>query len=70
MIFLDFLKVKKFMKICSKTYQNASFQKFLGGSMPLKPPSKRVAMPRVASPPPQKKKKKIVGPIGKSCIRQ
>ena len=52
MIFLDFLKVKKNMKICSKTYQIAPFKKFFRGSMPLNPPSKRVAMPRVASPPP------------------
>ena len=37
---------------------NCTIQNFFQGSMPLKPPSKRVAMPRVASPPPPKKKKK------------
>ena len=38
---------------------------FWGGSMPPNAPSKRVAMPRVATPPPQI----IVAPLGKSCIR-
>ena len=61
MIFLDFLKVKKIMKICSKTHQIAPLQIFFRGSMPTNPPSKRMATPRVASPPP-KKNKKILGP--------
>ena len=39
------------MKICSETHQIAPFKKFLGGSMPPNPPSKRMATPRVASPP-------------------
>ena len=51
MTFLDFLKVKKIMKICSKTHQIAPLN-FLGGSMPPNPPSKRVATTRVASRPP------------------
>ena len=58
MLFLDFLKVKKNMKICSKTHQIAPFKTFFRGSMPPNPPSKRMATPRVASPPPQKKKNK------------
>ena len=59
MIFLDFLKVKKIMKICSKTYQIAQFPKKFSGKHAPEPPSKRMTTPRVASPPP--KKKKIVG---------
>ena len=46
--------------------QNApdcTIQKFLGGSMPPNPPSKRVATPRVASPPPPPKKKKVAPPL-------
>ena len=53
MIFLDFLKVKKIMKICSKKHQIAPVK-----ACPRTPLTK----PRVASPPPPKKKKKIVGP--------
>ena len=55
MIFLDFLKVKIFMKICSKTHQIVQFKIFWGGSMPPNPPSKRMATPRVASPHPPPK---------------
>ena len=55
MISLDFLKVKKCMKICSKTNQIAPFKKKIRGSMPPNPPSKRMATPRVASPPPPQK---------------
>ena len=49
MIFLDFLKVKKIMKICSKI---AHLKIFWGGSMSPNLPSKSMATPRVASPPP------------------
>ena len=52
MIFSDFLKVKKIMKICSKTHQIAPIKFFFRGSMPPNPPSKRVAMPHVATRPP------------------
>ena len=55
MIFLDFLKVKNFMKICSKTHQIAQLNFFFRGSMPPNPPSKRMATPRVAIPHPPKK---------------
>ena len=66
MIYLDFLKVKKIMKICSKTHQIAPFKNFLGGSMPPNHLSKRMATPRVASPPPPpppKKKKNSWPPL-------
>ena len=56
MTFLDFLKVKKFMKICSKKQQIAPVKFFFWGSMPPNPPSKAT---RRKPPPP---KKKIVGP--------
>ena len=55
MIFLDFLKVKKIMKICSKKHQIAPVKNFFRGSMPPNPPSKAT---RRKPPPPQKK---IVG---------
>ena len=42
MIFLDSLKVKKIMKICSKTHQIAPFKKIFGEACP-EPPSKRMA---------------------------
>ena len=38
MIFLDFLKVKKIMKICSKTYQIAPLKIFLGEKHAPEPP--------------------------------
>ena len=41
MTFSDFLKVKKNIKICSKTYQIAPLKFFLGVSMPPNLPSKR-----------------------------
>ena len=53
MITLDFLKVKKCMKICSKTHH----LKKIRGSMHPNPPCKRMATPRVASPPPSPPKK-------------
>ena len=52
MILLDFLKVKKIMKICSKTHQIAPLKFIFRENMPPNPLSKHVAMPRVASPPP------------------
>ena len=52
MTFLDFLKVKKFMKICSKKQQIAPVKIFFRGSMPPNPPSKAT---RRKPPPPQKK---------------
>ena len=42
------------MKICSKTHQIAPLKNIFRGSMPPNPPSKRVAMPRVASHHPKK----------------
>ena len=51
MIFLDFLKVKKFMKICSKKHQITPAKKNLGGEACPRTP---LAKPRVASPPPKK----------------
>ena len=39
----------KFMKICSKTHQIASFKKLFSGKHAPDPPSKRLATPRVAS---------------------
>ena len=44
---------EKFMKICSKTHQIAPFKKNFRGSMPLNPPSKRLATSRISqlSPP-------------------
>ena len=47
---------------------NCIIQNFFSGKHAPKPPSKRMATPRVASPPPSPPKK-IVGPLGKSCIR-
>ena len=55
MIFLDYLKVKKIMKICSKTDQIAPFKISFSGKHAPEPPPKRMATPRVASPPPKKK---------------
>ena len=55
MTFLDFLKVKKIMKICSKTHQIAPLKYFFSGKHAPEPPSKRMATPRVANSPPQKK---------------
>ena len=49
-LWTDFLKVKKIMKICSNTHHS---QNFSGKHAP-KPPSKRMATQRVASPLPQK----------------
>ena len=66
MIFLDFLKVKKFMKICSKKNQIAPVKKFFRGSMPPNPPSKAT---RSKPPTPPPKKKNSWPPLGKSCIR-
>ena len=50
-------------KIIYENMHQIAPQIFLG--KPPKPPSKRMATQRVASPPP----KKIVAPFGKSCIR-
>ena len=67
MIFLDFLKVKNLWKYAPK---RTIPKKFFGEACP-RTLSKLMATPRVASPPPKKKKNnKIVGPLGKSCIRQ
>ena len=40
---------KKFMKICSKTHQNAPFKKKFSGKHAPNPPSKRLTTPRIAS---------------------
>ena len=52
MIFLDFLKVKFFLKICSKTHQIAPLNFFFRESMLPNPPSKRVAYHASQAPPP------------------
>ena len=52
-IFLDFLKVKNYENMLHNA-PNCTIKFFFRGSMPPNPPSKRVAMPRVASPPPKK----------------
>ena len=52
MIFLDFLKVKKIMKISSKTHQIAPLKILFGGKHAPEPHSKRVATTRVTSRPP------------------
>ena len=62
MIFIDSLKVKKIMKICSKTHQIAPLKKKFRETCP-EPPCKRMATPRVASPPPPPPRpQKIVDP--------
>ena len=52
MIVLDFLKAKKIRKIFSKTHQLAPLKNYFSGKLAPNPPSKRVAMLRVASSPP------------------
>ena len=52
MIFLDFLKVKKIMKICFKTHRIAPLNFFFRGSMSPNPPSKRKPPPPNNSWPP------------------
>ena len=68
MIFLDFLKVKKIMKICSKTHQIAPLKYFFSGKHAPNPLAN--AWLRHASQTPPPPKKKIDAPLGKSCIRR
>ena len=62
MIFLDFLKVKKIMKICSKTHQIAPFKKKNSGKHAPEPPNKRSHASQ-APPPPKKKNKNSWPPL-------
>ena len=55
MIFLDFMKVKKFMKICSKTHQIALLKFSFGEACPRTPLAKAWLCP-ASQAPPQKKK--------------
>ena len=59
MTFLDFLKVRNLMKICSKTHQIAPLKIFFRGSMPPNPLANAWLRHASQTPPPQKKK--IVG---------
>ena len=49
MIFLDFLKVKKNMKICSKTHQIAPLKKNLANAWQVPPPPNN-SWPPLANP--------------------
>ena len=67
MLFLDFLKVKKIMKICSKTHQIAPLKKKISGKHapgPGTPVAKSWLCHASQAPPPNNN-----CPPGKSCIR-
>ena len=66
MIFLDFLKVKKFMKICSKTHQIAPFKIFFGEACPRAPLANSWLRHALQAPPPNNNS---WPPLGKSCMR-